>query len=88
MSQTKLLTTKEMADILRVSTKMFRKYVREYELTYYGSSRCMRFKESEVLEKLKHVGRTLKLNNPKLKAKSPKAFAKNNKYAKMLGLNG
>lgn len=77
-----LLTTQEMADILRVNVKTFRGYVNKFKLPFYGSRSNKRFKESEVLELLRGRGGTLQVKT-ELKA-VPAPSRSQDKYRKLL----
>ncbi len=73
-----------MSKTLRVSVKTFRKYVKDFELPFYGSTRDMRFVESEVLDALRQTGKTVE-NETSLTVKPPH-LATRNKYTELLGL--
>jgi len=45
-----LLTTKQMASVLKITAKTFRKWVIEHNAPFYGSPNCLRFKKDEIFE--------------------------------------
>lgn len=81
----KLLTTKEAAEHFGWSVDLFRKYIRDYDLPYYGKGRNKRFDLRKVENKLESSGSIANLKQDPRRRPAPK-FSKNNKYARMLGL--
>jgi len=56
-----LLITKEMASVLKVTAKTFRKWVIKYSVPFHGTPKRPRFKEHEVLKRLRFEGSELQL---------------------------
>ncbi len=84
-----LKTSKEMAQILRLSDKTFRLYVKKHSLPFYGTGKSRRFNPSEVLRRLKSfepVPAPAAETKPKKKAWDFIRTKENERFAEMLDL--
>lgn len=81
-----LVTTKEMAQILGVNEKTFRKAIKEQNLPFHRIGNSRRFNPAKVLARTEMYEASVKTETRKLKSKPGEPSADKARFAEMLEL--